>query len=243
MFMARKALRATMILCAVIGFCRRGIAAEEEAPTREDFDAIVERLQQAESEIQQLKQQPGLTEPSSAPTEPGTATEATDYGWAGSLQNLQQRFDEFRTGFEKKKYPFVEVHGAVQVDSGWYGQDATSIKQFKVLKDGADFRRTRLGVNGAIAENVNYFLQMDFAFPGRPSFTDVWVELTKLPLLGNLRIGQWKQPFSLEVVSSFRYTMLPERSLLFNSFTLFRHIGVGFYDWSEDERITLAASV
>ena len=84
---------------------------------------------------------------------------------------------------------------------------------------------------------------MDFAFPGRPTFTDVWFEVTKVPVLGNVRVGQWKQPFSLEVVSSFRYTTFAERSVLFNSFDPFRHIGVGFYDYAENERMTWAASV
>ncbi|MFM7074202.1 MAG: OprO/OprP family phosphate-selective porin, partial [Planctomycetota bacterium] len=60
--------------------------------------------------------------------------------------------------------------------------------------------------------------------------------------LGNVRIGQWKQPFSLEVVSSFRYTTFMERSSLFQPFTPFRHLGIGFYDHSEDMRNTWAAS-
>ncbi len=51
-----------------------------------------------------------------------------------------------------------------------------------------------------------------------------------------------EQPFSLEVVSSFRYTTMMERSLLFNTFTAFRHIGIGFYDHSEDLDRTWAAS-
>ena len=85
---------------------------------------------------------------------------------------------------------------------------------------------------GSVADNMNYFLQMDFAFFGRPTFTDVWVEWTDLPILGTVRVGQWKQPFSLEVVSSFRYTTFMERSSLFQAFTPFRHIGVGFYNHS-----------
>jgi phosphate-selective porin OprO/OprP len=84
---------------------------------------------------------------------------------------------------------------------------------------------------------------MDYAFPGRPTFTDVWGEVTKLPVLANVRFGQWKQPFSLEVVSSFRFTTFAERSVLFQAFTPFRHIAVGMYDWSENECMTWAASV
>jgi phosphate-selective porin OprO/OprP len=89
---------------------------------------------------------------------------------------------------------------------------------------------------------MNAFMQMDFAFPGRPTFTDLWVDWTDLPWLGTVRVGQWKQPFSLEVVSSFRYTTFMERSSLFQAFTPFRHIGIGFYNHSEDLMNTWAAS-
>ncbi|MCY2966168.1 MAG: porin, partial [Planctomycetota bacterium] len=140
-------------------------------------------------------------------------------------------------------YPNVEVHGVFQVDSDWFGQDDQSRKAVGNLQDGVSFRRARLSANGAVTDNMNYFLQMDFAFPGRPTFTDLWWELTKVPVLGNVRVGQWKQPFSLEVVSSFRYTTFAERSLGFQAFTPFRHIALGFYDWSEDEDMTWAASV
>src|SRR2546430_8980010 len=79
----------------------------------------------------------------------------------------------------------------------------------------SDFRRARLAARAALGNNINAFMQFDFAFPGRPTFTDLWVEWTDLPVLGTVRVGQWKQPFSLEVVSSFRYTTFMERSSLF----------------------------
>jgi phosphate-selective porin OprO/OprP len=70
----------------------------------------------------------------------------------------------------------------------------------------------------------------------------LWVEQTSIPVLGNVRLGQWKQPFSLEVMSSFRYTTFMERSLLFQPFTPFRHLGAGLYDHSDDLAWTWAAS-
>jgi phosphate-selective porin OprO and OprP len=140
------------------------------------------------------------------------------------------------------KYPSIAINGVFQADVGFAQQDAASRAAFGDIQDGADFRRARLSAKGAVAETVNYFMQMDFGFFGRPTFTDVWLDSTDHPLLGNIRIGQWKQPFSLEVVSSFRYTTFMERSLLFQPFTPFRHIGVGFYDHSDDLRWTWAAS-
>jgi phosphate-selective porin OprO/OprP len=55
-------------------------------------------------------------------------------------------------------------------------------------------------------------------------------------------VGQWKQPFGLEVASSYRYTTMMERSSTFQAFTPFRHIGFGFYDHAEDLNSTWAMS-
>jgi phosphate-selective porin OprO/OprP len=141
------------------------------------------------------------------------------------------------------EYPTVTVNGAFQADVGWFHQDDVSLQQFGRIQDGADFRRFRISAKGSVTETVNYLTQVDFGSFGRPTFTDVWVEQTRVPLLGNVRIGQWKHPFSLEVVSSYRYTTFMERSLLFQPLTPFRHIGVGFYDSAEDLSGTWAASV
>jgi phosphate-selective porin OprO and OprP len=143
----------------------------------------------------------------------------------------------------RDEYPSVEVNGVFQVDSGWFSQDAASRAAVGNIRDGASFRRARLSASGGVAENLDYRFEMDFAFFGRPTFTDLWMEFQEVPVLGNVRIGQWKQPFSLEVVSPFRYTTFAERSLLFPAFTPFRHIAVGFLDHTADERMTWAASV
>lgn len=143
----------------------------------------------------------------------------------------------------KKTYPTIQMNGAFQADTGYFMQDPNSMISYGHIANGADFRRARLGAKGAITENVNYAFQMDFGFFGRPTFTDVYVEQTNIPYLGTVRIGQWKQPFSLEVVSSYRYTTFMERSVLFQPFDAFRRLGIGFYDNAEDLSSTWAASV
>ncbi len=143
----------------------------------------------------------------------------------------------------KKTFPTVQVFGVFQADTGYFSQSANSVATYGQIANGADFRRARLGAKGAINETVNYTFQMDFGFFGRPTFTDVWVEQTQIPYLGTVRAGQWKQPFSLEVVSSFRYTTFMERSSLFQAFTPFRRLGIGFYNNADDLASTWGASV
>jgi phosphate-selective porin OprO/OprP len=146
------------------------------------------------------------------------------------------------------KYPGnVQVLGVFQADAVLFNQDQANRAPpaqggVGYIENGADFRRARLAAKATISETMNGFFQMDFAFPGRPTFTDVWVEQTDIPILGTVRVGQWKQPFSLEVVSSFRYTTFMERSVLFQAFTPFRHIGIGAYNHTIDLRTTWAAS-
>jgi phosphate-selective porin OprO/OprP len=159
------------------------------------------------------------------------------------IASLDNAFKSFQEKANKKTYPSVSVNGVFQSDAGWIHQDSNSETQYGQIQDGANFRRARLSAKGSVTELTNYFFQMDFGFFGRPTFTDVWLEQTKVPLFGNVRIGQWKQPFGLETVSSFRYTTFMERSVLFQPFTPFRHIGIGFYDHSDDLSNTWAASV
>jgi phosphate-selective porin OprO/OprP len=139
-------------------------------------------------------------------------------------------------------YPNAKLNGSVNADAGWYHQTPGNLEQVGDYQDGAAFRRARLGVSGQIRDNINYFFQMDFGFLGRPTFTDVYFEVTDLPWVGKTRIGQWKQPYSIEIVSSFRHNPWLERSPVF-LLSPFRRIGVGIFDHSQDELFTWALSV
>ncbi len=175
-----------------------------------------------------------------APSVPIVPIQPTSPEVLNRLNSLEKRLAE--SDAAKKKLPSVTVNGVFQADGVMFNQTDESRDQYGSIENGAGFRRARLSAKGSVTDSMNYFMQMDFGFFGRPTFTDVWVEQTKVPILGNVRVGQWKQPFSLEVVSSFRYTTFMERSLLFQTFTPFRHIGVGFYDHADDLNTTWAAS-
>ena len=144
------------------------------------------------------------------------------------------------TGGAKPKYPLINVSGAAQIDAVWFNQDAANEAVLGDAQDVAGFRRSRLGVNGNLAENVAYRMEYDFAFPGRPNFTDVWADLSDLPV-GHFRAGQWKQPFSMEAATSFRELMFMERSLS-AAMIPFRQIGAGFWNVFLDDAATYAIS-
>lgn len=214
-----------------------------EADNRELRSSIrseaAERLQAIEAAEDQGAMETFAAEP---PVE-GSFLDATDAAQQQQLSTLEKAIQALSDKASKKTYPSITVNGALQADAGFFHQDAASLEEFGRIKNGADIRRARLSAKGSVTEHTNYLMQVDFGAFGRPTITDMWVEQTDVPLFGNVRIGQWKQPFSLEVVSSYRYTTFMERSLLFVPFTPFRHLGVGFYDHSEDERMTWAASM
>ncbi len=140
------------------------------------------------------------------------------------------------------KLPNLTLSGVFQVDGVTFDQDQGSRDAYGRVEGGADFRRARLGAKGSVSDRMDYFMQMDFGFFGRPTFTDLWVDFKDAGPLGTVRVGQWKQPFGLETVSSFRYTTFMERSSLFQAFVPFRHIGIGFYDHADDLNSTWALS-
>lgn len=143
---------------------------------------------------------------------------------------------------EKPKLLNVAINGVFQADAVAFNQLDSSREAYRRIESGADFRRARLSAKGAVSDRMEYFTQMDFGFFGRPSITDVWADFKDVGALGTVRVGHWKQPFGLETVSSFRYTTFMERSSLFQASTPFRHIGVGFYNHSDDLDWTWAAS-
>ncbi|MBL8823916.1 MAG: hypothetical protein JNJ77_15120 [Planctomycetia bacterium] len=179
--------------------------------------SVEKRVEQLEKQLKELKE--------SQPQAPSSA--------------LPDLFAEIKA---PPAFPTWKLNGSMNADAGWYNQTDGNRAQVGELQDGASFRRARLGVSGNVRENISYFLQMDFAFPGRPTFTDVFLNIDDVPGLGHVRFGQWKHPYSLEIVTSFRHNPWLERSPVF-LLSPFRHIGLGFYDYSENEQNTWAVSV
>ncbi len=146
-------------------------------------------------------------------------------------------------------YPTVQVHGFFQADVGWFGQDAVNMASIAAingvpsgdLQDGADFRRARLSAGGDVAENVGYFMEYDFALPGRPNFMDHIVDLRQFVGDATLRLGYWRQPFSMDALTSAKDLTFFERALPF-SFVPFRQIGLGLFNGTKQGARTWAVS-
>lgn len=138
----------------------------------------------------------------------------------------------------------VSVDGRVYVDSVFFGQSAGSVAAFGDAQDTVQFRTARLGAQGSGFDVFDYKIEVDFA--GRDStndqstaFKDVYLGINDLPLLGRVQIGHYKEPLSLEELTSSRYITFMERSLV-NVFAPQRNVGIAAYRVSENERFTFA---
>lgn len=142
---------------------------------------------------------------------------------------------------EKPQFPTARLTGFFQADAVFFGQDANNIAAVGDVQDGADFRRARLAATGQAWDNVSYMLEMDFAFPGRPSFMDVWLDIDDVIGSSKLRIGQFRQPFGMDGLTSVKELTFLERGLPF-AFLPFRQIGAMLHGHGKEELATWAVA-
>jgi len=105
----------------------------------------------------------------------------------------------------------MKFGGRIQYDVATFWQDKNMEDAFGVIKDGVEFRRVRFFNSGTVYSNVKYKVQLSFE-AGRLSFKDVYIELADIPIVGNIRVGHFKEPFRLEVLTSSKYITFMERS-------------------------------
>jgi phosphate-selective porin OprO/OprP len=110
--------------------------------------------------------------------------------------------------------------GRVQADYTFASGDA----ELPGLEDGFEFRRARLFTSGTVYEKVEFKIEYDFA-SGEPTAKDVYIGLVNE--WGKLRFGHFKEPFSLEELTSSKYITFLERSLPVEAFAPSRNVGVG----------------
>jgi phosphate-selective porin OprO/OprP len=161
------------------------------------------------------------------------------------LRDLEAKFSKGEAANKQKKFddslkPTLKWSAELQSDAAWFSQSPLNRETVGDAQDAFGFRRARIAAMGNFMENVEYRMEFDFAQAGRPSFLDNWVAFHSVPLAGNVKVGHFFEPFSLERLTSNRFGTFMERSLA-DLFAPARNLGVSAYDTSEDERVTWAA--
>lgn len=216
-------------------------AAPPAGPTWEEYQDVLKRLAETERRLD--------ASAAASPAQPGHFIDPKRVVADGNpaVPSSEQRLSALERLLGKKDdsphFPSVRLSGFMHVDDGYFSQDANSVATLGNIQDGVGFRRARLQALGSVAEFTNYSIEMDFATAGRPSFMDVWGEQTHVPILGNVRIGHYRQPLSMDALTSIRQLQFLERSLPFQAFVPFRRVGVMAYDKSDDQMWTWAYGV
>tara|TARA_R110002095_G_scaffold10087_1_gene15225 strand:- start:2530 stop:3810 length:1281 start_codon:yes stop_codon:yes gene_type:complete len=96
-----------------------------------------------------------------------------------------------------------QIGGRIQADAAWFEQDVAQ------LGDAAELRRARLFMSGKVYNDWNFKIEYDFA--GSGSLKDTYIEYTGLPVA--IKVGNFKEPFSLEEQTSSKYYTFMERAL------------------------------
>lgn len=170
--------------------------------------------------------------------------------------------------FQTKNKEFVfHVGGVLQYDAGWY-EASPNLQDFTggtgPFNDGVAPRRARIRSEGSFYKNVDYIMEVEFAngvtTPGlsvpqstntvwySPAFTDMFVTIKEVPFVGNVRIGNQKEPMSLEHINSARYLEFMERSFMFDASQVSglnnaRNPGVSVYRTWAQERVFSAVGI
>lgn len=124
--------------------------------------------------------------------------------------------------------PSVTIGGRVFLDSVWFNDNAAAEAAAPdgygsaSLQDTVYFRTARLHAEGEMFEVYSYKIELDFADrelfsetarQQRTAFKDVYFQIRDLPLLDIVRVGHFREPFSLEELTSTRSITFMERSL------------------------------
>jgi len=132
----------------------------------------------------------------------------------------------------------LQIGGRIMVDFAFFNENDTFKASFLEgdQKSGAEFRRARIFLAGLLYNRIGFKAQYEFA-GGSPKFKNVYIQLVKLPGVGNFRVGNYKEPWSLENLTSSKYITFMERSLP-NAFSRSQILGMGVFNHALDKRLT-----
>lgn len=213
------------------------------------FAAIVSgsllRVQQREIQGQEL------TDAGPVPTR----LPATDESENELIASLTKRIEAMEKENERAKQaealkkkedalkPSVKPRGRLHTDANWFHQSNTNRTAVGDIQDGTYFRRARLGFDATAFQITEYRLDFEMASGGgRPSIFDAYGRVTSLPWIGNIQLGHFREPFSLEAQTSSNWFTFIERALN-NAFDPSRNWGLMIFNHNEAETVTWAVGL
>jgi phosphate-selective porin OprO/OprP len=180
--------------------------------------------------------------------------------WAQS-KSLEERVDLLEQAFSTSEKTFkvfwkdgvrmqtldkeIEIRfgGRIQFDMNFTHADEELRTAFAdPFDDRFFFRRARIFIWGTLYKYFRFKAEYDFVGGDAPTFTDVYIEMTKIPYVGTITAGKFKGPFGLEELTSSLFITFQERSLT-QAFVLGRELGFRFGNAVLNKRMIWAFSI
>jgi phosphate-selective porin OprO/OprP len=158
-----------------------------------------------------------------------------DFGWKEGL----------RLGYQYKDIFKLELGGQLDVDGGYIAANQALKNAYQSnyppLQGWNDaLRSARAKMVGTFYETIEVKVEVEFA--QTRELKDAWIaSKKKIPVIGYVRAGNMKEPFSLEELTGDPEITFMERSLPTQAFSPDRNVGFMFNNTALNERITWAA--
>jgi len=203
--------------------------------TREFNDELVQRLELAEQQIQDLQGR-------LAAADAAVATEQI-----ASTISVHELSREDAT-----KPSTLKINGRIHLDYWNFADESPGIRFFEHpvqaspnygtdIEDRLFFRRIRLNFQGDLWETMVYRMQIDFNTPDSGEIKDVYIGFEDVPFHNKVLIGNQKRPIGLDHLNSSRFNIFIERPLVVEAFNEdARRIGIAAYNQNEDSSIIWA---
>ena len=134
----------------------------------------------------------------------------------------------------------INLNGRILVDGGYIGADETLQEAFPDFQGGKTrFRDLRVTLTGTAYDHIDFKFGIDFA--NVRDIKDLWIGYTKAPFFGDIKVGHFKEPISLERLTSLSDITFMERALPTEAFSPGRNVGIMCNNAILDDRMTWAA--
>ncbi|MBA3313457.1 MAG: hypothetical protein H0T47_09245 [Planctomycetaceae bacterium] len=230
----------------------------------ENLRARLDSLERENDEFRRRLDADSESPSDSKPTLPPTGTywyEPQDGGSQEKDDALDMKAS-WHNGVEiesKDKKFRLHVGGRIQTDAVFW-DDAEAFRGAGGAgdEDSVLMRRARFRIDGTMYEWIDWAAEFDFVNSANfnqnfestndrnvinvPAPTDLWVNFKDVPVVGNVRVGNFKESFGMEHLTSSRYLPFLERSFnqdaFYGPFNNGFSPGIALWDTYNDERGT-----
>ena len=168
-------------------------------------------------------------------------SERVEKGVRGPIGDWHYYWEDgyFRIDSSKENIKFM-INGQILVDGGDIDADDELQNAFPDL-NGSNilFRKLGVSISGNFYDTVDFKVGIDFA--NTRDIQDIWIRYLKNPFLKKIKIGNMKEPFSLEYLTSIGRVTFMERALPTAAFGSGRNLGIRYDSLNPDRRINWGA--